>query len=61
MHGPMNVKLGKGLFHKFYVSLNDNTIVYGFSRTQQYILFYCYLDEVFRSTGHHQPSLKNLE
>jgi hypothetical protein len=60
MHGPINVKLCQGLFHKIYVLLKNNTIVYGFSQTQQYILFYCYLDEVFRSTGHHQTSLQNL-
>jgi hypothetical protein len=41
------------------INLKDNKIVSGFSQTQQYILFYVYLD-MFRSTDHHQASFTKL-
>ena len=31
-----------------FITLKDNKAVSGFSQTQQYILFYIYLDEMFR-------------
>ena len=34
--------------------LNDNKILSGFSQTQQCILIYFYLDDMFRSIDHHQ-------
>jgi len=43
-------------FLNFETKLNcikDNKIVYGFSQTQQYILFYLCLD-MLRSIDHHQ-------
>jgi hypothetical protein len=44
-----------------YIKRKDNKIVSDFSQTQQYILFYFYLDDMFHSTDHHQTSLQNLE
>ena len=36
------------------VGLNNNKAVPGFGQTKQYILFYFYLDDMFRSIDHHQ-------
>ena len=36
------------------VLLKDNKAVSCFSQTQRYILFYIYLDDMFRSVDHHR-------
>jgi len=41
------------------IRVKDNKIVSGFSQTQQYILFYFYLDDMFRSIGQHQAIFSN--
>jgi len=35
-------------------TLKDNKIIPGVSQTQKYILFYCYLEDMFRSIAYHQ-------
>jgi len=41
--------------------LKGNKILSCFSPTQQYILFYFPLDDMFRSIDNHQVILQNLE
>jgi len=42
------------------IKLKGNKIVSGFSETQQYILFYFYLDDMFHSIDHHQAIITTV-
>jgi len=43
-----------------FIKLKYNKIFVGFNQTQQYILFYFYLDDMFRPIDHHQAIFTKL-